>query len=242
MGGEPAAAFLSLAFPSDLSRSWVGGFVRGLMKLAAKYGATLAGGDTAQSPDGILADIVVLGTVPKGKAVLRSGARPGDLIYVTGRLGGSAAAIGEMRKKTGRKPNPRYYARHFFPEPRIEVGRILRERGLASAMIDTSDGLSTDLAHICEESGVGAEVQARSIPRAKVYRPAEKADPIPNCRSSGHLHRQDYDRAQGIPDKRIRREERTQSTGMGTLPQVVSTLVTRVIIYVYTLARRTVLE
>lgn len=176
MGGEPVAAFLSLAFPRGLSRNWVGGFVQGLMKLAVKYGATLAGGDTAESPAGVLADIVVLGTAPKGKAVLRSGARPGDLIYVTGGLGGSAAAIWEMLKKPRRKPNPRYYVRHFFPEPRIEVGRILRERGLASAMIDTSDGLSTDLAHICEESGVGAELRAEAIPRASVGRPSREVD------------------------------------------------------------------
>ncbi len=137
---------------------------------------TLAGGDTAESPNGILADIVVVGTVPKGQAVLRSGARPGDRIYVSGELGGSAAAVWQMRKKPRRKLNPREYPRHFFPEPRIELGRILREKGLASAMIDTSDGLSTDLAHICEESGVGAELQAELIPRASVGKPAREVD------------------------------------------------------------------
>jgi thiamine-monophosphate kinase len=81
-----------------------------------------------------------------------------------------------MRKKTKRKLHPAQYPRHFFPEPRIELGRILRERGLASAMIDTSDGLSTDLAHICEESGVGAEVEAELIPRASVGKLAREVD------------------------------------------------------------------
>jgi thiamine-monophosphate kinase len=176
VGGEPVAAFLSLALPRDLPQSWVGRFARSLISLAERYGLTLAGGDTAESPNGILADIVVVGTVPKGKAVLRSGARPGDRIYVSGELGGSAAAVWQMRKKPKRKLNPREYPRHFFPEPRIELGRILREKGLASAMIDISDGLSTDLAHICEESGVGAEVEAEVIPRASVGKPAREVD------------------------------------------------------------------
>jgi thiamine-monophosphate kinase len=176
MGGEPVAAFLSLALPRDLPQSWVGRFARSLISLADRYGVTLAGGDTAESPNGILADIIVVGTVPKNKAILRSGARLGDGIYVSGELGGSAAALLEMRTKPKRKLNPRDYPRHFFPEPRIELGRILREKSLASAIIDTSDGLSTDLAHICEESGVGAELQAESIPRARVGKPSRQVD------------------------------------------------------------------
>jgi len=178
MGGEPVAAFLSLALPRDLPRTWVERFSNGLLGLATRHGLTLAGGDTAESPGGILADIVVLGTVPKDKAVLRSGARPGDGIYVTGTLGGAAAAVGIMRNgmQKKRRLNPRHYSRHFFPEPRIELGRILREKGLASAMIDTSDGLSTDFAHICEESGVGAELNAELIPRAKVGKPLQEVD------------------------------------------------------------------
>lgn len=176
MGGEPVAAFLSLALPRDLPQSWVGRFARSLISLAERYSVTLAGGDTAESPNGILADIVVVGTAPKGKALLRARARSGDLIYVSGELGGSAAAVWGMRKKPKRKLNPREYPRHFFPEPRIELGRILREKGLASAMIDTSDGLSTDLAHICEESGVGAEIEAELIPRASVGKPAREVD------------------------------------------------------------------
>ncbi|MGB7602900.1 MAG: thiamine-phosphate kinase [Candidatus Sulfotelmatobacter sp.] len=173
MGGEPVAAFLSLALPRNVSPSWINRFTDGLLSLAARYGVTLAGGDTAESPDGILADIVVLGSVPKGKAVLRSGAQPGDRIYVSGELGGSAAAVWKMRKdgSLGRSLNPREFPRHFFPDPRIELGRILRARSLASAMIDTSDGFSTDLAHICAESRVGAEIQEELIPRARVGRP-----------------------------------------------------------------------
>ena len=176
MGGEPVAIFLSLALPRDLPQSWVQEFMRGLLALAKKYGVTLAGGDTAESPNGILADIIVLGAVPKNSAILRSTARPGDSIYVTGSLGGSAAALEQMRAQPRKKLNPRHYPRHFYPDPRLAVARILRERRLASAMIDLSDGLSTDLAHICDESQAGAELQAASIPRARVGQPAREVD------------------------------------------------------------------
>lgn len=167
MGGEPQAAFLSLAVGRDVSQKWVDGFVKGLLGLARRYKVPLAGGDTAQSTGGIQADIVVVGSVPRGRAVLRSGAKPGDSIYVTGQLGVGSMALTILEK--GRKPG-RQFEKHFHPEPRIAVGKWLRERGIATAMIDISDGLSTDLDHICEESGVGAEVEPEAIPRARVGR------------------------------------------------------------------------
>jgi len=174
MGGQPLAAFLSLALPPELPQSWVTRFLRGLLALAKKYKVTLAGGDTAQSPNAILADIIVVGSVPKGQAILRSQAKPGDRIYVTGTLGGSAAAIHDLQAHPGKKLNPRAYPRHFYPEPRIAIARALREKKFASAMIDLSDGLSTDLAHICAESGVGAEIAARLIPKACVGKSARE--------------------------------------------------------------------
>src|SRR5437764_4404238 len=111
MGGEPVAAFLSLALPRDLPQAWVTRFLRGLIGLAEKYGVKLAGGDTAQSPDGILADIIVVGSMPKGRAVLRSGARPGDRIFVSGALGGSAAGVLHMQAGA-KKGGVRRYALH----------------------------------------------------------------------------------------------------------------------------------
>jgi thiamine-monophosphate kinase len=162
MGGVPLAAFLSLALPSDLPQDWVDRFVAGFLKLAGKFSVTLAGGDASQSPTGVLADIMVLGSVPAGKAILRSGARPGDFIYVTGTLGSAVAALNQLRD--GKKLRPRAHPKHFYPEPRVVIGQFLRENKLASAMIDISDGLSTDLGHICEESGVGAAVYAESLP------------------------------------------------------------------------------
>ncbi len=174
MGGEPQAVFLSLALPRSTPQSWVDGFLNGLLKLADEFKVPLAGGDTAESPGGILADIVVLGSVPKGKAVLRSGARPGDRIYVTGELGASAAVLDLL--SGGKKLRPLDHGRHFYPTPRVAVGRFLRDTRVASAMIDLSDGLSTDLSHICEESGVGAEIEADAIPLARLGKAARRVD------------------------------------------------------------------
>ena len=162
MGGTPHSAFLSLALPADLPQEWVDDFLRGFFKLAKRYSVPLVGGDTAQSLNGVLADIIVIGSIPTGKAVLRSGARAGDLIYVSGTLGTSVATLQKLR--SGKKLWTAQHARHFYPDPRIALGRYLREKKLASAMIDTSDGLSTDLRHICDESKVGAIVEASSLP------------------------------------------------------------------------------
>ena len=168
MGGEPLAAFLSLALPGDVPQTWVRRFLKGLLDLAAEFKVPLAGGDTAQSAGGIQADIVVVGSVPKGKAVLRSGAKAGEGIYVTGELGGSAAALARLAET---KPVGAVHLRHFAgqsrPQARVAVGQWLRRHRVASAMIDLSDGLSTDLEHICQESHVGAEIETEAIPRAR---------------------------------------------------------------------------
>ena len=164
MGGDPRAAFLSLAVASDIPQKWVDRFLKGLLELAAEFDVPLAGGDTAQAANGIQADIVVVGSVPKGKAVLRSGATPGDQIYVTGALGGSAAVLASLIE-SGRAG---VRLRRVRPQPRLAAGCWLRQHGVASAMIDLSDGLSTDLDHICIESRVGAEIDAVAIPRARL--------------------------------------------------------------------------
>ncbi|HEX7287103.1 MAG TPA: thiamine-phosphate kinase [Candidatus Angelobacter sp.] len=164
MGGEPLACFLSLGLPPKLPQAWANGFLRGLEALAGKHGVQLAGGDISAAPL-ITADIVVAGQVPAGKALLRSGAKPGDRIFVSGELGGSAAAL--RRLYSGKRIPPLRSDRHFYPEPRLELGRRLRKRELATALIDLSDGLSVDLGHICQESGVSAIVEAACIPVSK---------------------------------------------------------------------------
>jgi thiamine-monophosphate kinase len=161
MGGEPLACFLSLGLPADLPKAWANGFLRGLLALAGRYKVQLAGGDVSSAPQ-IAADIVVTGQVPSETAVLRSGASFGDRIYVTGSLGGSAATLKQLLAGKAIKPaksNP-----HFYPDPRLEVGNWLRKQRMASAMIDISDGLSVDLTHICDESGVAAILMSKMVP------------------------------------------------------------------------------
>jgi thiamine-monophosphate kinase len=164
MGGKPEAAFLSLAVASDVPQKWIDRFLKGLLSLAKQFGVPLAGGDLAQAATGIQADIVVVGSVPKGTAVLRSGARRGEQIYVTGELGGSALALARLADSQLLGAE---YSAHYRPRARVAVGQWLREHKIPSAMIDISDGLSTDLSHICEESRVGAEIEIGAIPRAR---------------------------------------------------------------------------
>jgi thiamine-monophosphate kinase len=175
MGGTPLAAFLSIALPAHMlaesaGRAWITRFFDGFHALGEMHGVPLAGGDTSESPDGkaglILADIVLIGSAPRGKALRRSGGFAGDSIYVTGQLGGAASELSAMRLR------PRRVVRvtitdghpHLFPEPRLDVGDALQRRSLATACLDMSDGLSTDLAHLCRASGVDADVEQASLP------------------------------------------------------------------------------
>lgn len=164
MGGEPLACFLSLGLPEDLPQAWVNVFLSGLLAQAQRFNIQLAGGDISSASQ-ITADIIVTGQLPNGKAVLRSGARPGDRIYVSGVLGGSASTLKHLF--AGKKIKPARSNPHFYPTPRIAIGKWLRNHRMASAMIDLSDGLSVDLAHICEESGVTAVIEAKKVPIGK---------------------------------------------------------------------------
>jgi len=169
MGARPVAAFLSLGLPPELTRpesgkgpAWIDRFLDGFLALSTRHNTPLAGGDLAQSSTA-LADIVLIGAVPRGKALLRSGARAGDRIYVTGSVGGSAFGLRRLRGNA-RGSTSGDTAPHLWPQPRVAQGLWLRRRAIASAAIDISDGLSTDLTHLCEESGVAAEINADLLP------------------------------------------------------------------------------
>jgi thiamine-monophosphate kinase len=163
MGGKPLACFLSLGLPARLPQRWVDDFLDGFAALTRRFKVNLAGGDISSAP-AIVADVMVTGLVPSGTAVLRSGAKPGDRIYVTGELGASGAVLQKLY--AGHRVHPTRSSRHFYPLPRLEIGDWLRRKGIATSMIDLSDGLSVDLAHICEESKTDAEISAQRIPVA----------------------------------------------------------------------------
>jgi thiamine-monophosphate kinase len=173
MGARPLAAFLSLAVPRSLAadRRFIDDVLEGLLEMADTARVSLAGGDTSESPsDHLLLDIVLLGSVPAGRALRRDAARPGDALYVTGALGGAAVELEQvlshdatlLRARAADQANGSHP--HLFPEPRLAVGQALVRRSVAHAAIDLSDGLSTDLTHLCDASGVGAELELAALP------------------------------------------------------------------------------
>ncbi len=175
-GAEPLGAFLSLAMPPKMlktaaDRRWLDGFLQGFEALSRRFKTPLAGGDTGEAPgEELVADLVLVGQVRPERALLRSGARPGDGVWVTGSLGGSAAELEGMlaRAGDGRRPS-RVRGPQSFPEPRIGVGaalarRMVGEARAVTACLDVSDGLSSDLAQLCEASGVAVRVERNLVP------------------------------------------------------------------------------
>jgi thiamine-monophosphate kinase len=160
MGGLPMHFLISLALPGELDITWVDAFFDGVERACTDFGVSLLGGDSSSS-DLIFVDVSMIGRVKTGEAVLRSGARAGDSIYVTGTLGGSI--LGLELLKAGRTGKPAV-TRHLYPQPRHRVGAAVADR--AHAMIDVSDGLSTDLGHILDESRVSARIYKERIPVA----------------------------------------------------------------------------
>ena len=173
MGARPRYFLLSLALPISCTGKWFDRFLDGMSRAARSFGLILAGGDTTKSPLAAI-NITVIGEIAPGRAVLRSGARPGNLVCVSGTLGEAELGLqllqrGSLRQRSNsHRKWKKLLQKHFYPEPRLALGEWLGKNKRATAMIDTSDGLSTDLAHLCEASGVGAKVWASRIPKVTV--------------------------------------------------------------------------
>lgn len=168
MGGAPRFALVALALSRRTDRLWVEEFYGGIFRLAHRFGVMLLGGDTAIKPGrtgGIAADVVVVGDVARGRALLRSGARPGDTVFVAGTLGLAALGLRALRSKL--KNRVAALRAHLYPEPQCALGQFLAEERVASAAMDLSDGLSLDLARLAAASGVGARLWQDAIPTVK---------------------------------------------------------------------------
>ena len=203
MGGVPRFALISLALARGVSRRWVKSFYMAIYHLADRYGVAVLGGDTAIVPARTTVDVVLIGEVPKGKALLRSGAKAGDQIFVSGRLGCSALGLRLLRE--GARPQTAWakaaLQAHLRPEPRCALGQFLATRGLASALIDISDGLSTDLARLCGASKVGARISEASLPIPVIGQPRPAAlEPLQLALHDG----EDYELLFTVPPGKLR--------------------------------------
>src|SRR5689334_5737324 len=168
MGGVPRCFLLSVALPVSHTGRWLDGFLTGLRRASRKFQCVLAGGDTTRR-DSIFINVTVVGEVRIGHAILRSGARDGDIICVSGRLGEAALGLRilKVRKHTISARDPRL-RKHLYPEPRLALGRWLAEKRLATSMTDISDGLSTDLRHLCPAPHLGALLDPDCFPAVEV--------------------------------------------------------------------------
>jgi thiamine-monophosphate kinase len=175
MGGSPKCFLLSLALPDELTGKWMKEFLGGLRRASRALSCGLAGGDTTRSNE-VLISISVIGEVRRGYAILRSGAAPGDGIYVSGTLGEAELGLRELRRMRGiTKPANAALRKHLYPQPRLALAAWLAKNRLATAMMDLSDGLSTDLPRLCAASGVGAMIESNSLPVTSLARAEDDA-------------------------------------------------------------------
>jgi thiamine-monophosphate kinase len=199
MGGRAQYFFLTVGLPDACTGAWFDSFLDGMARAARRFGLILAGGDTTKYPL-VVASLTVVGEVNRGKAILRSGARPGDLLCVSGRLGEAELGLRLIQRKLHKRQRwIRLLKKHFYPEPQLALGEWLAAHRCATSMIDTSDGLSTDLGHLCRASGVGALVHAPKIPAVRIPARLQRLglDPLDLALHSG----EDYELLFTVPKK-----------------------------------------
>ena len=191
MGGVPRQLWVSLVLPQDAEVEYVDALYQGIREETSRWGVDIVGGNIARSPWGLVVDTFLAGEVEPECLLLRSGARVGDLVLVTGHVGDSAAGLALVLNPEAnceRKHADRVLQAHLTPVPRLEEGRVIAESGIATAMIDVSDGTLADLGHICERSGVGARVWADRLPLSDAARAVAEAlgkDPLEWALSGG---------------------------------------------------------
>jgi len=209
MGAAPGYFLLNLALPSGKTGAWFDGYVRGLGRAARVARIVLIGGDLARSKQVSIA-ITVIGYAKAGRAIRRSGARPGDFIYVSGRLGGARLGLEILLKHRGTVVGARLLAPHFYPPLRLDLGEWIARERIASAMMDISDGLSIDLGRLCESSRVGAEIDAGRIPRVGISRGwQERLQLAPGAALEFALHGgDDYELLMTVPPHRAHKLRR----------------------------------
>jgi len=165
MGGKPEDAFLCLMLPENLAANWVESFFYGFNKIAQRYGVNLAGGDVSRHPDRITLALTLTGRMRRDEVVYRSRAREGDFIYVSGTLGDAEAGMTLLQAQKSTTPFASYLInRYLYPDPRLELGRLLARTRTATAMIDLSDGLAIGVRQLAQASRLSAEIEVDNIP------------------------------------------------------------------------------
>jgi len=217
MGAEPAWATLSLTLPA-VDADWLTGFCRGFYELASEFQVQLVGGNLARGPLNVT--VGAYGYVPEGMATTRSGARPGDAIFVTGTLGDAALALNHLLGRHRLEQDAFLVVRNRFLRPQPRVREALQLRGVASAGIDVSDGLLADLGHVLEASGLGAQIELGRLPLSDVYEAARTQVGWEPALSQGD----DYELCFTVPTERIAEVKRLEATFGCAVTQIGETV------------------